>query len=102
MKKLLMCSAACVLGLAVAGPAKADGIKLDLAGHFKGYVTWESQDTAPGTNEQHVDILRETEIHFTGETTLDNGFTQYVNMLCETEIHFTGETTLDNGLTVGV
>ena len=75
MKKLLMCSAACVLGLAVAGPAKADGIKLDLAGHFKGYVTWESQDTAPGTNEQHVDILRETEIHFTGETTLDNGLT---------------------------
>jgi outer membrane protein OmpU len=75
MKKLLMCSAACVLGLAVAGPAKADGIKLDLAGHFKGYVTWISQDTPPGTNERHFDILRETEIHFTGETTLDNGLT---------------------------
>jgi hypothetical protein len=29
MKKLLMCSAAVALGLAVAGPAKADGIKLD-------------------------------------------------------------------------
>jgi hypothetical protein len=78
MKKLLMCSAAIALGLAVAAPAKADGIKLDLAGHFKGYVTWLSQDNtgAPtGTQERHFDILRETEIHFTGETTLDNGLT---------------------------
>ena len=78
MKKILMCSAAVALGLAVAHPAKADGIKLDLAGHFKGYVTWLSQDTpdtTPSTNERHFDILRETEIHFTGETTLDNGLT---------------------------
>jgi hypothetical protein len=75
MKKLLMCSAAVALGLAVAHPAKADGIKLDLAGHFKGYVTWINQDTIPGTSERHFDILRETEIHFTGETTLDNGLT---------------------------
>src|ERR1035437_2467083 len=75
MKKLLMCSAAVALGLAVAAPAKADGIKLDLAGHFKGYVTWINQDTADGVSERHLDILRETEIHFTGETTLDNGLT---------------------------
>src|ERR1019366_893120 len=76
MKKLLMCSAATIaLGLAVATQAKADGIKLDLAGHFKGYVTWLSQDTESSTNERHFDILRETEIHFTGETTLDNGLT---------------------------
>src|ERR1035438_755598 len=78
MKKLLMCSAAIALGLAVAAPAKADGIKLDLAGHFKGYVTWLTQDNtgaAAGTQERHFDILRETEIHFTGETTLDNGLT---------------------------
>lgn len=75
MKKLLMCSAAVALGLAVAAPAKADGIKLDLAGHFKGYVTWINQDTEDGIDERHFDILRETEIHFTGETTLDNGLT---------------------------
>ena len=77
MKKLLMCSAAIALGLAVAAPAKADGIKLDLAGHFKGYVTWMSEDNPAGAtvDERHVDILRETEIHFTGETTLDNGLT---------------------------
>ena len=75
MKKLLMCSAAVALGLAAAHPAKADGIKLDLAGHFKGYVTWVNQDTVDTTTERHFDILRETEIHFTGETTLDNGLT---------------------------
>src|ERR1017187_8845643 len=79
MKKLLMCSAAVALGLAVAHPAKADGIKLDLAGHFKGYVTWVNDSlpsgAAPGVNIRHFDILRETEIHFTGETTLDNGLT---------------------------
>jgi outer membrane protein OmpU len=75
MKKLLMCSAA-VAGLAAATPAKADGIKLDLAGHFKGYVTWVDESiTGITTNERHFDILRETEIHFTGETTLDNGLT---------------------------
>src|ERR1035441_7991804 len=73
MKKLLMCSAAIALGLAVAAPAKADGIKLDLAGHFKGYVTWINQDTADGVSERHFDTLRETETHSTGETTLDNG-----------------------------
>lgn len=76
MKKLLMCSAACALGLAVAGPAKADGIKMDLAGHMLGYVTWVNESvTGTTTDERHFDILRETEIHFTGETTLDNGLT---------------------------
>jgi outer membrane protein OmpU len=78
MKKLLLCSTAAVIGLALATPAKADGVKMDLAGHFKGYVAWINQDTdpAPGEpTERHFDILRETEIHFTGETTLDNGLT---------------------------
>ena len=79
MKKLLMCSAAIALGLAVAAPAKADGIKLDLAGHFKGYVTWSVRirtiEPLAKASIRHFDILRETEIHFTGETTLDNGLT---------------------------
>ena len=75
MKKLLLCTTVALSGLALAAPARADGIKLDLAGHFKGYVTWLSQDTVSGVSESHLDILRETEIHFTGETTLDNGLT---------------------------
>jgi len=78
MKKLLMCSAAVALGLAVAHPAKADGIKLDLAGHFIGYVTWVDDSLPSGATTDKIrafDILRSTEIHFTGETTLDNGLT---------------------------
>jgi len=42
---------------------------------LKGYVTWIDQDTSTGTDERSFDILRETEIHFTGESTLDNGLT---------------------------
>jgi outer membrane protein OmpU len=48
-------------------------------------VTWESQDTETGVSEQHVDILRETEIHFTGETTLDNGLTVGVHVEAEAD-----------------
>src|SRR5439155_7667047 len=92
MRKLLMCSAAIALGLAVAAPAKADGIKLDLAGHFKGYVTWLSQDTPPGVSERHFDILRETEIHFTGETTLDNGLTVGVHHEADLDNEYAGGT----------
>jgi outer membrane protein OmpU len=90
MKKLLLSSAAVMLGLAVAGPAKADGIKLDLAGHFKGYVTWLSQDSQVGTDERHFDILRETEIHFTGETTLDNGLTVGVHHEADIDSEYGG------------
>src|ERR1039457_1387100 len=88
MKKILMCSAAVALGLAVAHPAKADGIKLDLAGHFKGYVTWISQDTDATVSERHFDILRETEIHFTGETTLDNGLTVGVHHEADMDVPY--------------
>ena len=75
MKKLLIGTAAVALGLSLAAPAKAEGVKLDVAGHFKGYAVWNDQDTTAGTDVRELDILRETEIHFTGETTLDNGLT---------------------------
>jgi predicted porin len=83
MKKLLIGTAAISLGVfGIAGQAKAEGLKLNLAGHFKGYVDYLSQDDNVNTggdaaNEsvRKIDILRETELHFTGETTLDNGLT---------------------------
>lgn len=74
MKKLLVGSAAIALGLAVAAPANAQ-VELGLGGHFKGYVSWVDQDEPRGVNVRDFDILRETEVHFTGETTLDNGLT---------------------------
>lgn len=83
MKKLLIGTAVIALGFGLSAPASAQ-VKLDLAGHFKGYATWVDQDTTPddatvvgdqSEEERSFDILRETEIHFTGETTLDNGLT---------------------------
>jgi hypothetical protein len=78
MKKLLVGTAAIGLAMAVAAPAKAE-VKLGLDGYFKGYVDYTSQTHANTTGNtvknNHVDILRDTEVHFTGETTLDNGLT---------------------------
>lgn len=73
MKKLLLSSAA-ICGLAMAAaPAHAEGLSLDLGGYFKGYGAFVDQDTAVGSEEREFDILRTTELHATGETTLDNG-----------------------------
>jgi len=72
MKKILLMSAAAVLFCANAAHAE---VKLNLTGHIKGYVFYTKQDNPPGGDERSFDILRETEIHFGGETTLDNGLT---------------------------
>lgn len=72
MNKLMLGAAAVALTLAVSPAFAADdsGVKLNLGGHFKGYVNYSNEDTA-----RHTDILRDTEVHFGGETTLDNGLT---------------------------
>lgn len=81
MKKLLLTTA--LVGVAfTAAPAMAE-VSLGLGGHFKGYVTWHDQDAAAGFDGRDFDIVRETEVHFTGETTLDNGLT--VGFHIETE-----------------
>lgn len=80
MNKLMLGSALAVLALASA-PAfaqdNASGVKLNVGGHFKGYVNYTDQEDATGaTNEtREIDIVRDTEVHFGGETTLDNGLT---------------------------
>lgn len=79
MKKLLLSTAA--VGLAMtAMPAHAQ-VNLDLGGHLKGYVVVGDQ----GGNTNDFDILRETEIHFTGETTLDNGLTVGAHVEADTD-----------------
>lgn len=78
MKKLLLGTAAVALGFTLAAPAQANGVKLETAGHFKGYAVWNDQDDnlgAGAAEARELDIVRETELHFTGETTLDNGLT---------------------------
>ncbi|MCB9985696.1 MAG: porin [Micavibrio sp.] len=72
MNKLMLGAAAVALTLAVS-PAMAQddsGVKLNLGGYFKGYVNYTNEDDV-----RDVDILRDTEVHFGGETTLDNGLT---------------------------
>src|SRR6267154_6343919 len=90
MKKLLLCTAAVAMGLALSTPAKAaaDGIKLGIGGDFKGYMVWDHQkndiDGLVTSKARGLDIVRATEIHFNGETTLDNGLT--VGVYHEAEI----------------
>lgn len=76
MKKLLLGTAA-VCGLAVAAtPAQAE-LALDLGGYMKGYVLLNDQDNDTGVagEARELDVVRETEVHLSGETTLDNGLT---------------------------
>ena len=79
MKKVLMTGAALVAMAAT--PAMAEGLKLDVAGHFKGYGVYTDADA---NNTREMNFRKETEIHFTGETTLDSGLTVGVHV--ETEM----------------
>lgn len=75
MKKLLMSGAAVFALASVAGSAQAEGLTLDISGHFKSYAVFADQDEAAATDLRDLDFRKETEVHFTGETTLDNGLT---------------------------
>jgi hypothetical protein len=74
MKKLLLCGVA-ALAITAAAPAKAEGIDLGLGGYFIGYGLFNNQDEPAGTSLRSFDFRKETEVHFNGETTLDNGLT---------------------------
>jgi outer membrane protein OmpU len=74
MKKLLCSAAVCGLALAAMPAHAADGLKLDIGGWFKGYGVWVDQDD-DAADVHELDIIRHTEVHFGGETTLDNGLT---------------------------
>ena len=83
MKKVLLGSTALVAAGLIAGHAEAaDGVKLSLGGYYRG-VAGVMFDDFDGATAGLEDDLR------------DYVFKQDV------EVHFKGETTLDNGLTVG-
>ncbi|MDD3019757.1 MAG: porin [Alphaproteobacteria bacterium] len=81
MKKFLLSGVALgAIGFvaALASPAQAqdvNGVQLKLGGYFKGYINYADQDEVAGQEIHSVDILRQTEVHFDGKTTLDNGLT---------------------------
>jgi predicted porin len=90
MKKVLLGSTALVaLGLLPAVAQAADKIQLGLSGYFNAYLVGGRVDDgvgeigAPGTREHGIG--RESEIHFRGQTTLDNGIKVGVRVELEGE-----------------
>jgi hypothetical protein len=88
MKKILLAGTALAGLVLAAAPAKAEGLKLDLGGLFRGYAVYldgDETDTAGAGDElRQFDLRRDSEVHFTGETTLDNGLT--VGVHAETDL----------------
>lgn len=82
MKKILLAGSALVGVAMLAAPAQAE-LKLGLGGHFSGYGVYVDQDNDTGFN--NFEFRKNTEIHFTGETTLDNGLTVGVHVEQEIE-----------------
>jgi predicted porin len=80
MKKLLCSAAVCGLALAANPAQAANGLTLELGGYFKGYGAFVDQDEVDGSEVNDFDIIRDTEVHFGGETTLDNGLTVGVHI----------------------
>ncbi len=77
MKKVLLGTTALLGAGLVASPAfAADGIKLGVGGFFKTAYMVNFDDDSEGEpgNERNTDgVFSDAEVHFTGETTLDNG-----------------------------
>jgi predicted porin len=86
MKKVLMGTSALVaLGAMAASPAAAeDPIKLSVGGYWQQVTTFVSVDELQGAPDfLPVNVRQEGEIHFKGETTLDNGLTVGVQVQLE-------------------
>lgn len=78
MKKVLLAGTALVAAALVASPAQAE-LKLGLGGHFKGYGVYVDED-AEIAGQRDFEFRKNTEVQFTGETTLDNGLTVGVHV----------------------
>jgi len=89
MKKVLLGTTA-LLGVGVmAGTAAAsDGIKLSLGGFYRTsyqVIIDDDSEGEPGNDRNTDNFLTDGEVHFNGETTLDNGLTVGVRIELEAE-----------------
>ena len=79
MKRILLGgSAIASAALLSAGTQAADPLKLSLGGYFQAYGVYITQDDEPGDpgrDRRNFTLKREAEVHFKGETKLDNGLT---------------------------
>src|SRR5882757_5429960 len=79
MKKLLLGSTALVVGGLMAAPAMAaDPIKIGVGGYYQFYAIGGGMSSTYALNGQStqykgVQFIQEGEIHFIGQTKLDNG-----------------------------
>ena len=91
MKKVLLGTTALLGAGMVAGTAQAsDGIKLDVGGFFQTvYQGVFDKDHGFGKHRNTDRFLHNAEVHFKGETTLDNGLTVGARVELEGE-NFTG------------
>jgi predicted porin len=91
MKKALFGTTALVAVGALAAPAlAADPIEIGVSGRWYGYAGFALNGQnggagEPGENRRNHGLWHESEIRFTGETTLDNGMTVGVNIQLEGE-----------------
>src|SRR5262245_24630953 len=80
MKRILLGSTALVAAGVIAGGAQAaeGGVKLGVGGYFNsafGYVSERDCKGCAGYQHNSTALNQDNEIHFKGETTLDNGLT---------------------------
>ncbi|WP_119460555.1 porin [Rhodospirillaceae bacterium SYSU D60014] len=77
MKNILLGTSALVAaGLMVAPAAAQEGVQLGLGGFYFGAVGGNFDESgAPSDRQDDVEFKQQVEVHFDGETTLDNGIT---------------------------
>ena len=74
MKKILIGTTALVAVGLIAGQASAaEKIKLGLGGYYQSFFKITDQDQVNGVDYRSDEMVQEGEIHFLGETVLDNG-----------------------------
>ncbi|MBN2752801.1 MAG: porin [Rhodospirillaceae bacterium] len=74
MKRIVLCSTALASGCLVAVAAQAaDPIQLTLGGYMEYWMAGASQSSSFGNRVNNFDIQGDSQIYFTGKTTLDNG-----------------------------
>ncbi len=105
MKKALLSTtaliAASAIGAVAASPASAEEekISLRLGGYMEQWIGYASQDDVLGTDTSGPQQLSDTEIHFLGKTTLDNGISFGVNV--QLEGNTSGDQIDESYLTIG-
>lgn len=76
MKKILLGTSALVVAASMAVPASAaEKIKLKVGGYYTALAAIPDVDVAPGDEDRDVVFGSDSEVHFSGKTTLDNGLT---------------------------